>query len=230
MSTNRVALLEDNARMALLIGRALAHAGIQADVFGRIEHAWQAITQGAYAVIIVDRSVPDGDGLDLVKRLRTLGVAVPCLMVTARDALNDRIEGLESGADDYLAKPFSLEECVARVRALMRRPRALTSLTPAFAGITVLPEQGCMKQGQASATLPPAEMQILLALVQASGQVVSRGRLEAAAWGLGEGVTPNALDVAVHRLRRKIAAVGAVAQIVNLRGQGFALQAGHEGQ
>lgn len=151
-------------------------------------------------------------------------------MVTARDAINDRIEGLESGADDYLAKPFSLEECVARVRALMRRPLVLTSLTPAFAGITVLPDQGCMKQGKASATLPPAEMQILLALVQAAGQVVSRGRLEAAAWGLGEGVTPNALDVAVHRLRRKIAAVGSVAQIVNLRGKGFALQASHEGQ
>lgn len=70
MSTNRVALLEDNARMAMLICQALANAGIQADVFGRIEHAWQAITQGAYAIIVVDRSVPDGDGLDLVKRLR----------------------------------------------------------------------------------------------------------------------------------------------------------------
>ncbi|MDQ2140621.1 response regulator transcription factor [Alcaligenaceae bacterium B3P038] len=230
MSTNRVALLEDNPRMAALICKALSAAGIPVDVFERIDSAWQAIAPGGYAALVIDRSVPDGDGLDLVKRLRARGNATPCLMVTARDAIHDRIQGLESGADDYLPKPFSLEEFVARVRALMRRPVVLASLNPSFGGLTVHPDMGCMTHGPTTVPLPPAELQILLALVQAAGQVIRRSRLEATGWGLGEGVTPNALDVAVHRLRRKIASAGAAVQIVNLRGQGFALQAIDETQ
>lgn len=228
MSTNRVALLEDNPRMAALICKALHAAGIGVDVFERIDSVWSAITPGAYAALVIDRNVPDGDGLDLVKRLRAHSNAIPCLMVTARDAIHDRIHGLESGADDYLPKPFSLEELVARVRALMRRPLVMATLEPSFAGISVHPDRGCMSYGDASTPLAPAELQILLSLVQAGGKVIRRSRLEAAAWGLGEGVTTNALDVAVHRLRRKISAVGSSAQIVNLRGQGFALDAGDE--
>jgi len=224
MSSNRIAILEDNPRMAVLMCKALAAAGIEADVFERLDSVWSAMTPGLYGVFVIDRSVPDGDGLSLVRRLRADGNATPCLMVTARDAIHDRIEGLESGADDYLPKPFSLEELVARVRALMRRPLILTSLEPVFAGISVHTARGCMNYGTVSTPLAPAELQILLALVQAAGQVVQRSRLETAGWGLGEGVTPNALDVAVHRLRRKILAAGSFTQIVNLRGKGFALQ------
>src|SRR5450830_276375 len=146
-----------------------------------------------------------------------------CLMLTARDALHDRVSGLEAGADDYLPKPFSMEEMVARVRALMRRPSQLQSLSPEFAGLRIEPYAGCMRHGDGSVSPAAAEMQLMLVLVRAAGKTVRRSALEAGAWGLSEPVTPNALDVALHRLRRKLAAIDSTLQIANLRGHGYAL-------
>jgi len=221
---NRIAVVEDHERLAALVRKALAGAGIEADVFARIDAAWHALQDTPYAVLVVDRGLPDGDGLTLVRRLREAGRLTPCLMLTARDALHDRVDGLESGADDYLTKPFSMEELVARVRALLRRPAALQSLSPQFGDVQVQPEAGCMVCGDESITLAPAELQIVLGLVHAGGQTVRRTALEAAAWGLAEAVTPNALDVALHRLRKKLQAIGSTLQIVNVRGHGYALR------
>jgi len=109
------------------------------------------------------------------------------------------VEGLESGADDYLTKPFSMDEFVAHVRALMRRPAVLQSLTPELGDIQIRPAEGCMTCGSETVTLAPTELQIMIALIRAGGATVRRSALEAAAWGLGEAVTPNALDVALHR-------------------------------
>jgi DNA-binding response OmpR family regulator len=220
---NRIALVEDHERLSALVAKALAGAGIEADVFTRLENAWHALQDTPYAIVVVDRGLPDGDGLTLVRRLRESGRLVPCLMLTARDALHDRIDGLESGADDYLVKPFSMEELVARVRALMRRPATLQSLSPSFGDVSISPEVGAMTCGLDSVTLAPAELQILLGLVRAGGKTVRRTALEVAAWGLGEAVTPNALDVALHRLRKKLHAIGSSVQIVNARGLGYAL-------
>ena len=220
---NRIALLEDHERMAALIVKALAAAGIEADVYSTIAHALAGCSQIAYPVLVLDRSVPDGDGLDLVRQLRARNVLTPCLMLTARDALHDRVAGLEAGADDYLPKPFSMEEMVARVRALLRRPAQLQSLAPQFAGILVEPDAGCMRHGDESVSLAAAEMQLMLVLVRAAGKAVRRSALEAAAWGLSEPVTPNALDVALHRLRRKLVAIDSALQIANIRGHGYAL-------
>src|SRR5215469_1586053 len=144
---NRIALVEDHPRLSALLIKALRNAGIEADVFDRIEPALLAATQHAYAVLVIDRGLPDGDGLDLVRQLRAAAIRTPCLMLTARDALHDRVEGLESGADDYLTKPFSMDEFVARVRALMRRPAELQSLTPELGDIQVYPTEGCMTCG-----------------------------------------------------------------------------------
>ena len=223
---NRVALIEDHERIAGLICRALSGAGIEADVYGRIDHAWQGLAQLPYAALIIDRGLPDGDGLSLLQRLRARDDLTPCLMLTARDALHDRVDGLEAGADDYLAKPFSMEELVARVRALMRRPPGVRSLTPSFGGLEVLTSSGCLRYGKETESLAPAELQLMLSLVQAGGQTVRRTALELAAWGLNEAVTPNALDVALHRLRRKLLAIDAAVRIVNVRGHGYALQEG----
>jgi len=221
---NRIAIVEDHARMSALLVKALRAAGIEADVYNHITSGLAAALQHTYAVLVIDRGLPDGDGLDLVRELRACGNLTPCLMLTARDALRDRVAGLESGADDYLTKPFSMEELVARVRALMRRPTLMQSLTPEFGDIQVSPADGYMRCGVERVTLAPAEMQIMLALTRSGGTTVRRSLLEGAAWGLGEAVTPNALDVAIHRLKRKLTAINSTLQIVNARGYGYALR------
>jgi len=220
---NRIALIEDHERLSGLVSKALSAAGIESDIFSRIDSAWIALKAAPYAAIVLDRGLPDGDGLTLVRRLREAGNPVPCLMLTARDALHDRIEGLESGADDYLVKPFSMEELVARVRALIRRPINVQSLSPSFADLQIVPEDGEMRCGAEAVSLAPAELQIMLGLVHAGGKTVRRSALEAAAWGLSEAVTPNAMDVALHRIRKKLHAISSNVQIVNLRGLGYAL-------
>ncbi len=221
---NRIALVEDHVRLARLIGQALTGAGIEVDTFARVESALPAIAQKRYATAVIDRGLPDGDGIDLVRRLRGAGHTLPCMLLTARDSIHDRVVGLEAGADDYLPKPFAMAEMVARVRALMRRTQNLQSLDPEFAGLQVLPEAGCMRWADESITLSSSELQIVIALVRAGGQTLKRASLEDAAWGIGEPVTPNALDVALHRLRRKLQGIGSDLQIVNVRGHGFSLQ------
>jgi DNA-binding response OmpR family regulator len=220
---NRIALVEDHERMASLIVRGLLSAGIATDVFHTLESAWRPLNERDYGVVIVDRGMPGGDGLDLVRRLRAAGKLMPCLMLTARDALRDRVDGLEAGADDYLPKPFAMEELLARVRALLRRTPALQPTELAHHGLRVLPEAGCMGFGDEVVTLSPAELQVIVCLVRAGGQTVRRRSLEQAAWGLTDAVTPNALDVVMHRLRKKLAAIGAELVLVNSRGHGFAL-------
>lgn len=220
---NRIALIEDHARLADLVRRSLAGAGIETDVFASISAAWQAAQEMDYGVLVIDRGLPDGDGLALVQRLRAGGRTMPCLMLTARDALSDRVGGLEAGADDYLTKPFPMEELIARVRALLRRPAVVRELAPAWGDVRIRPEMGRMDCAGQEVALPPAELQIMLCLVRKAGDTVRRTALEAAAWGLSTVVTPNALDVALHRLRRKLAAAGSRMEIINIRGQGYAL-------
>jgi DNA-binding response OmpR family regulator len=221
---NRILLVEDHARLAALIQQALDKAGVSVDIFGSIDAAWLASCQVPYGAMIVDRGLPDGDGLALVKRCRAAGMHTPCLMLTARDALHDRIQGLDGGADDYLTKPFEMDELVARVRALLRRPIEQQTLTPGHGDVLLRPDEGVMCCGEECITLPPAEMQLMLELVRNGGQVVRRALLESAAWGLSDAVTPNALDVALHRLRRKLQAIGSRQHIVNVRTLGYVIR------
>ncbi|CAG9262316.1 Response regulators consisting of a CheY-like receiver domain and a winged-helix DNA-binding domain [Paraburkholderia unamae] len=221
---SRVAIVEDHERLADMVGQALAKVGVEADVFRNISEATYGVSRADYAVLIVDRGLPDGDGLTFLRELRAAGRMTPCLMLTARDALHDRVDGLESGADDYVTKPFAMSELVARVRTLMRRPVTLTTLVASYADVVVDPRQREMRCGVLSVLLAPAEVQIMLCLVEAGGRTVRHLALEHAAWGLGEAVTPNALDVTVHRLRKKLLAINARARLTNLRGAGFALE------
>ncbi|MDX3773863.1 response regulator transcription factor [Chromatiaceae bacterium AAb-1] len=221
---NRILLLEDHERLARLICKGLASAGIAADVFSRIDHAMTALQQVPYQVLVIDRGVPDGDGLALLQRLRVAGNAIPCLVLTARNALNDRVEGLDAGADDYLSKPFSMDEMVARVRALLRRPAEYRPFDPGYGDLTLRPASGFMCCGDKAETLAQAEMHIMLLLVRRYGKVVHHSALEATGWGLSNAVTHNALDVALHRIRRKLLAIGSCQRIVNVKGVGYALQ------
>jgi DNA-binding response OmpR family regulator len=221
---SRILLVEDHERLAQLICKGLAAAGIAVDVFNRIDTAWAAVQQVPYQAIVLDRGLPDGDGLVLLQYLRSAGIGVPCLVLTARDALHDRIEGLDAGADDYLPKPFAMDEMVARVRALLRRPAESRPLDPHHADLTLRLAASVLCSGDEIVTLAPAEMQIMQLLMNKPDEVVRRGALEAAGWGLSEAVTPNALDVALHRIRRKLIAIGSCQRIVNVRGLGYALR------
>ena len=203
----RVALIEDHVRLTGMIRQALSAAGIEADIFVNLSEAAYGVKQADYAVLILDRGLPDGDGLDFLRTLRAGGQMTPCLMLTARDALHDRIDGLETGADDYVTKPFAMSELVARVRTLMRRPVVMEALILSFADITLDPQQHVMCCVAETVRLAPAELQIMLTLLRAAGQTVRHSSLEHAAWGLGESVTPNALEVTVHRLRKKLIVV-----------------------
>ncbi|UXH78384.1 response regulator transcription factor [Roseateles amylovorans] len=221
---NRIAIVEDLERMAELVREALLASHIAVDTFATLAQACEAAQQMDFAVWIIDRGLPDGDGLELVRRLRADGKTTPCLMLTARDALHDRVAGLDSGADDYLTKPFSMEELVARVRALMRRPATLLERTARHADLRLELDSGRLHCATESVSLAPTELQIVISLLRAAGQPVRRATLELAAWGLGEAVTPNALDVALHRIRRKLLAIGSRQSIENIRNYGFALR------
>lgn len=219
----RLLIVEDHAGLTDLIVRGLARAGIASDAARTASEASACVATVRYAAIVLDRGLPDGDGVAWLRRLRAERETVPCLMLTARDALHDRVDGLEAGADDYLVKPFDMAELVARIRALMRRQPGWASLAPSFGDLAIDPAAGLLRNGLASVSLSPAELQLMDALVRARGAVVRRAALEAAAWGLSEPVTPNALDVALHRLRRKLVALGSRMELRNTKGIGHAL-------
>jgi DNA-binding response OmpR family regulator len=221
---DRILLVEDHPTMRELVARELARAGIAADAVSRVAEAEACLAQVRYAALVLDRGLPEGDALPWLRGLRSQQVHVPCLLLTARDALHDRVDGLEAGADDYLAKPFERDELVARVRALLRRQQAWVASTPHWGDLTVDPVAARLICGRSSVNLAPSELQLMLALVRAEGRVVSRAVLEAAAWGLTEPVTPNALDVALHRLRRKLEGLDSTLSLVNTKSVGYALE------
>lgn len=219
----RIILIEDNDRMAALVSSGLRAAGIGADVARTASEGDAALHVSTYSAIVLDRGLPDADGLDWLTRQRTAGNTLPCLMLTARDALHDRVDGLEGGADDYLTKPFSMAELVARVRALLRRPPSLVSLVAEWEGLEVDPTQHCVRYRGNAQRISEAETQVLLCLVRACGEFQRRSKLEAAAWGLSIPITNNALDVVVYRLRTKLAKLDVPLSLVVRRGVGYAL-------
>jgi DNA-binding response OmpR family regulator len=219
----RVLIVEDHPRMAQAMAIALRAQGSACDTVPSLRQAAAFLETVRYDALILDLGLPDGDGLSLLAQLRALRQSTPCMIVTARDALGDRVSGLENGADDYLTKPFEMAELVARTKALMRRHQPWTPDEACFADLRVLPQASTLFVGSSSITLSPSELQVLLSLIRHSGQVVRRGSLESAAWGAFSEITPKALDVAILRLRGKLAALQSGVSIVNTKGVGYAL-------
>lgn len=222
---SRIAIIEDTIRLAVLIQNALDQLNIKSDIFQSISEAGYGIAQYDYDLLIIDRGLPDGDGLDFLRKLRATGFAKPCLVLTAYNALHDRVLGLDSGADDYLVKPFAMEELQARLRALLRRPTHLVNQSvQEFCGVTVDMDQLMISHGSLSAKLSSNEMQALLCLSKSVNVLVRHRKLEHAIWGVSNGVTPNALDVTIHRLRKRLTEIKSTVKIVNVRGQGYVLE------
>jgi two-component system OmpR family response regulator len=199
----RLLLLEDDAILGDGISAYLRAEGNVVDWFTRLLDV-QALGSEPYDVLLVDWQLPDGSGLDWIRRLRRDGVRTPIVMLTARDLLRDRIDGLDGGADDYLVKPFELDELMARLRALQRRAAADGQTRVKLGEVEVDLLAKCAYLGPARVDLTQREWRVLEALVQRAGRVVSKNDLEALVLGFEGDVASNSLEVHISRLRRKL--------------------------
>jgi DNA-binding response OmpR family regulator len=177
-------------------------------------------------LVLLDLGLPDEDGLSLLARLRAVGQGVPVLVVTARGDLDERVRGLDAGADDYLAKPFAMAELLARVRALLRRPGPYQEETLTVGRVTLDLRQQTASVGGELLTLGRREYQLLELLARRSGRTVPRDAIDAALYSAEEAVTPNAVEAAMSRLRRQLAASEAGIDIHTVRGVGYLLETG----
>ncbi len=218
----RLLLVEDNQRLAGLIQQVVEQAGHKADVVHHRHAALHALSSFDYALLVLDRGLPDGDGIDLLKQLRHKGIKQPCLMLTARDALRDRVDGLDAGADDYLTKPFANEELVARINALLRRPADLFGASLRRGNVTLELKSRKLDVGGVAVEISAGELAALECLLRAGR--CSRQRLEDGVYGMDVTVTPNALDVLMHRLRKRLATAEASIRIRSVRGFGYVLE------
>jgi DNA-binding response OmpR family regulator len=219
----RLLLVEDEERLAVAVAAGLARAGFVVDPVGSAEDARAALAGVAYDVIVLDLGLPDGDGMDILRDLRRNGAATPVLILSARDALRDRVAGLDGGADDYLLKPFEMEELTARLKALLRRPSGALGLKLEVGDLSFDVAARQMEIAGRPATLSRRELLLLEHLMRRAGRVVAKEVLEERIYGFGDEVASNSLEVLVHRLRRKLTDAGAVAAIHTVRGLGYLL-------
>lgn len=220
----RLLLIEDNGRLADLLVAGLARRGFTCDHTPNLDMATEAIAAQVHDVLIVDRGLPDGDGIAWLRDMRRCGHMQPALVLTARDALEDRVAGLDAGADDYVVKPAEVDEIAARIRALLRRPgpRAQTQLR--FGPIMVDSASRTMLCFDQPLDLSRREMDLLELLLRQAGAVVRRDSLENALYAFNEPVTPNAVEAIVSRLRRKLEEAGAQGMLHTVRGVGYMLR------
>lgn len=219
----RLLLVEDNARLSELVSRALTAEGFAVDVAETLRAAEEFLSLAPYDLIVLDLGLPDGDGLTLIKALRARSDSAPILIITARSGLDDRITGLDLGADDYLVKPFATEELAARCRALLRRPGGVLGAILAAGNLSLDCNAREARVENARIDLPPRELSLLELLIRRAGQVVPRATLENGLYSMGEEVSPNALEAAVSRLRRRLAAAGSDVVLHTAHGIGYAL-------
>ncbi|MAM38727.1 MAG: DNA-binding response regulator [Erythrobacter sp.] len=221
----RVLLVEDEAEFAKAMRGALEREGFVVDWMDSLALAAEASRQGVHELILLDRTLPDGDGVDLIAQLRIDNPGVPIIVLSARGELNDRITGLDEGADDYLVKPFELEEMLARIRAVQRRPNELAPDEIAVGDLVFDMAFGEATVRGRRLELQRREMRVLTTLVRRRGRTVLRESLEEAVYGFDDLIQSNTLDSHISRLRRKLGDSGAGVQIHTVRGVGYLLRA-----
>jgi DNA-binding response OmpR family regulator len=219
----RLLVIEDETRIAELVKAGLARAGFTVDVVGLCGEARAALAVTSYDAAVVDLGLPDGDGLELLRELRTQGNQTPVLVLTARDAIEDRVCGLDTGADDYLIKPFAMMELVARTKALLRRPGGALGLTLKAGNISFDTVERDVKIEGVSLVLPRRESAILEHLMRRLGRVVPKAIFEEKLYGVDDEHGSNTIPVHVHHLRRKLQDAGASSEIHTVRGVGYLL-------
>jgi DNA-binding response OmpR family regulator len=217
----RLLLVEDNARLAGFVSQGLNAAGFTVDTVGLADEALAALATTRYDACVLDLGLPDADGLSILKSLRGRREQTPVLILTARDGVADRIAGLNLGADDYVLKPFALEELVARVKALLRRPGAALGVVLELGDVTLDTAARAVAVGGKPVVLSRLELMLLEELLRRAGRVVARAIIEDSLHGFSDTVTPNSLEALVSRLRKKLVAAGANIEIHTVRGVGY---------
>jgi two-component system OmpR family response regulator/two-component system response regulator QseB len=200
----RILVVEDDALLGDAIQAGLKLAGYAVDWMKDGVSADQALLTEPYAAAVLDLGLPRLSGLEVLQRLRSRGLAIPVLILTARDTVEDRIKGLDTGADDYLVKPFDMGELSARLRALIRRSSGKPAAALSAAGVELDPATHQVRYGGLPIELPAREFAVLHALMLNAGRVLSRAQIEEQLYAWGEEIESNAVEVYIHHLRRKL--------------------------
>ena len=216
----KILVVEDDTLLRQGLQQALGQEQYSCDVAVNCAEAESLIKVSEYGLIILDLGLPDGDGMSLLKRWRQQGMVQPVLILTARDALDERVAGLDRGADDYMVKPFALAELLARVRALLRRDQKLASNQIISGDLMLDLQQKTVTLAGAPVVLTRREFALLRRLVMQAGKLVSRERLQEDIYDWQDDIGSNALEVHIHHLRRKLGTT----RIRTVRGEGYCLE------
>jgi two-component system OmpR family response regulator len=220
----RILVVEDEPKVADFIGRGLADEGFGVDIALDGGNALEQIKTTSYDLVILDVMLPDSDGFDVCRQLRGVGRSVPILMLSARSLVEDRIRGLNSGADDYLTKPFDPEELVARVRALLRRQNTPALLVLEVGDLMLDPVTRVVDRSGRRVELTPKEFALLEYLMRNAGHVVTRPMIAEHVWDFTWDRLTNVIDVFINHLRKKIELPGEYRLIHAVRGEGYVIR------
>jgi DNA-binding response OmpR family regulator len=220
----RLLLVEDSDRLRELVGETIREAGWRLDAVARAGEAEDALASADYDLVLLDLGLPDDDGLELLRRMRRRGDTVPVLVLTARGAIDERIAGLDAGADDYLVKPFNNGELLARARALLRRAPLVVHPVIEAGALRFDPASHELTCAGEAIALAPRERALMEILMRNAGRVTLKRVLEEKLSGFDEGISTNALELALSRLRRKLASHPTGTAIETVRGVGYLLR------
>jgi len=220
----RVLLIEDNEKLAKFTVKGLEAAGFTADWLANGTDAENALSDVSYDAAILDLGLPDMDGMTLIAKVRRRANNVPILVLTARDGTGDRVTGLNAGADDYLLKPFAMEELVARIHAILRRPSDALDITLVTGNMILDSTRREFRIDQHVVPLSRREFMVMEHLMRRVGKVVPKTAIEEKTYGFDEEVSPNAVEVIVSRLRKRLRDSNASQEILTFRGVGYMLK------
>ena len=216
--------VEDDSTVGRFVQRGLEEQRVTVDLVADGAEGLERASHGEYDVIVLDLRLPGLPGQEVLRTLRDRGVATPVLVLTAQDAVESKVQALRSGADDYVTKPFSFEELLARVEALGRRPRSIASPTIEVGDLSIDTGSREVKRGTVSIDLTPKEYAVLEYLARNAGRVLSRTLITEYAWGYNFDPGTNIVDVVINRLRKKIDVAGPDRLIHTVRGVGYVLR------